>query len=77
MALLDDDSEKYLKDCLDQNQEPDRNQLSGMTREDILNFFYEKEIYNYKNNNWITDFKEDYFKGRKIDYDLVIHLMAK
>src|SRR6056300_47346 len=71
MALLDEDSEKYLKDCLDQNQEPDRNQLSGMTREDILNFFYEKEIYNYENDNWIIDFKEDNFKGRKLDYDLV------
>src|SRR6056300_869734 len=71
MALLDDDSEKYLKDCKQKNQDPDRTQLFGMTRENILNFFYEKEIYNYENDNWIIDFKEDNFKGRKLDYDLV------
>ena len=71
MALLDDESEKYLQDCLKKNQEPDRAELSGLTREDILNFFYEKDIYNYENDCWVTEFKEDFFKGKKLDFDLI------
>ena len=71
MALLDDDSEKYLQDCLKKNQEPDRAELSGLTRENILNFFYEKDIYNYENDCWVTEFKEDFFKGKKLDFDLI------
>ena len=71
MALLDDESEKYLQDCLKKNQEPDRAELSGLTREDILNFFYEKDIYNYENDGWVTEFKEDFFKGKKLDFDLI------
>ena len=45
MALLDDSSESYLKQCNEKNEEPDRTQLVGMGREEILNFFYDTQIY--------------------------------
>ena len=71
MALLDDDSEKYLKDCKQKNQDPDRTQLVGMSREDILNYFYDKEIYKRRENGWEIEFNSEFFKGQKIDFDLV------
>ena len=71
MALLDDDSEKYLKDCKQKNQDPDRTQLVGMSREDILNYFYDKEIYKRRENGWEIEFNSESFKGQKIDFDLV------
>ena len=42
MALLDNNSEEYLKQCNEKNIEPDRTQLIGMTREDILKYFFEE-----------------------------------
>ena len=71
MALLDDQSEKYLKECKEKNQEPDRTKLIGMTREDILNYFYENQIYKLKSNKWTTDFVENQYKGVRLNFDLV------
>ena len=47
MALLDDVSEKHLRECIKNNKEPDRNKLTGMTREDILNYFYDTQIFKF------------------------------
>ena len=71
MALLDENSEKYLKECKEKEQEPDRTKLIGMTREDILNFFYENQIYKFKSNNWTTDFIENQYKGVRLNFDLI------
>ena len=71
MALLDDDSEKYLKECIKNNKEPDRNQLIGMTREDILNYFYDSQIFKFNADKWITDFIADNYKGQRLNFDLV------
>jgi len=71
MALLDENSEKYLKECKEKEQEPDRTKLIGMTREDILNFFYENQIYKLKSNNWTTDFIENQYKGVRLNFDLI------
>ena len=63
MALLDENSEKYLKECKQKEQEPDRTKLIGMTREDILNFFYENQIYKLKSN---FNFTQNFIKVWKI-----------
>ena len=42
-----------------------------MTREDILNFFYENQIYKFKSNNWTTDFIENQYKGVRLNFDLI------
>ena len=69
-GLLDDTSEKYLKECIKNNQEPERDKLIGMTREDILNYFYEFQIFKFDNNKWITDFIPDNYKGQRLNFDL-------
>ncbi|MDC1356649.1 DNA-directed RNA polymerase subunit beta [Pseudomonadota bacterium] len=71
MALLDEKSEKYLKECQEKQEEPDRTKLIGMTREDILNFFYQNQTYKLKSNKWTTDFIENNYKGLRLSFDLI------
>ena len=71
MALLDDNSEKYLSECIKNNKEPDRTQLAGMTREDILNYFYNSQIYKFDLDKWTTDFIANNYKGQRLEFDLV------
>ncbi len=71
MALLDEDSEKYLKECIKNNKEPDRSQLIGMTREDILNYFYDSQIFKLNAGKWVTNFIAENYKGQRLNFDLV------
>ena len=71
MALLDNNSEKYLKECNEKNQEPDRGKLIGMTREDILNFFYQSQAYQLNSQKWTTKFFEGNYKAQRLTYDLI------
>ena len=71
MCLLDDTSDKYLKECIKNNHEPDRNKLIGMSREDILNYFYEFQMFKFDAKKWITDFLPNNYKGQRLNFDLV------
>jgi len=71
MALLDDSSESYLKKCIEKNEEPDRTQLVGMGREEILNFFYDTQTYEYQSNKWTTKFSAENYKGQRLIFDIV------
>ncbi len=71
MALLDNNSEEYLKECNEKNQEPDRSQLIGMTREDILKYFYRSQTYELKSEKWITEFFADNYKSQRLKFDLI------
>ena len=71
MALLDDTSDKYLQECVKNNKEPDRTNLTGMTRDDILNYFYEVQLFKFDSDKWVTDFFEENYKGQRLNFDLV------
>ncbi len=71
MALLDDESEKYLKECIKNNIELDRTKLIGMTREDILNYFYNTQIFELNSDKWVSEFVANNYKGQRLDFDLV------
>ena len=71
MALLDHTSDKYLKECIKNNQEPDRTNLIGMTREDILDYFYDTQLFKFDSNQWVTDFLADNYKGQRLSFDLI------
>ena len=53
------------------NKEPDRTQLSGMTREDILSYFYDSQVFKFDSDKWVTDFIPDNYKGQRLNFDLV------
>jgi hypothetical protein len=68
---LDENSEKYLQKCNEKNQEPDTTKLVGLAREDILNFFYKSQIYQFISGKWVTNFFESNFKGQRLIFDLI------
>ncbi len=77
MALLNDESHEYLKESIKNNQELDRSKLLGMSREEILNYFYGSQIYNLESEKWTTEFIEDNYKGQRLNFDLVDSKKAK
>ena len=42
-----------------------------MTKEEILNFFYDSQEYKLTSKGWITDFVPEKFKNIKLKHDLV------
>ena len=71
MALLDDSSEEYLQKCIEKKEEPDRSKLVGMGRDEILNFFYDSQIYKYNSSVWTTNFSAENYKSQRLNFDLV------
>ncbi len=47
------------------------NLLSGMSREEILNYFYTTNIYTFDAKGWITTYNPDHWKGIKLQKSLV------
>ncbi len=70
-CLFSSSSEEYLKDCADKKIEPDPRKIQGMSREEILNFFYES--IEYKRNKLGWQFKTDlsFYKAKILNYDFL------
>jgi DNA-directed RNA polymerase subunit beta len=47
------------------------NMLTGMSREEILNTFYETVVYRKQKNNWVTNYLPERLRGIKLIHDLV------
>jgi DNA-directed RNA polymerase subunit beta len=71
MALLDNVSEKYVADCAAENIEPDRTKVNGLSRETILNTFYDTVTYARATKGWRTNFAADRFRGARLADDLI------
>jgi len=71
MALLDEASEEYLQQCEAENIEPDRTKVNGLSREAILNKFYENITYTRAKSGWRTEFVADRFRGARLSEDLI------
>ena len=68
MALPDGDSEELFND----NPEGlDPSDISGMSREEILNVFYDSASYKKTKKGWQTSFNADALKGQKLTKDLI------
>ena len=52
-------------------EEVERNKVYGMTSEEILDYFYDKVVYEREKNGWKTTFNAESFRGRKLNVDLV------
>src|SRR6202012_4350400 len=46
-------------------------EVSGMTAEEILNYFYETQTYTREKKGWETEFDAQKMKGMKLNHDLV------
>ena len=49
----------------------DPQEVQGMSAEEILNFFYETQIFTRDKKGWNTDFDAQKMKGMKLNFDLV------
>ncbi len=70
-ALLDEESEKYLEDCKINETPIDQEKLSGLSSENILNIFYDKEVYINDKNGWKTAFSPEMTRPAKLVRDLI------
>ena len=70
-CLFSSASEEYLKDCINKKIEPDSRKVQGMSREEILNFFYDS--IEYKKNKFGWQFKTDlsFYKAKILNYDFI------
>ncbi len=71
MSLLNEESEKYLEGIDKTDSIPDRTKVNGYTPEDLLNHFYEKDIYLKDKSGWKTVFNPHRMRPSKITRDLV------
>ena len=71
MALLDETSEAYLEQCVAENIEPDRTKVNGLSREAILNTFYDTITYSRAKSGWRTAFVAERFRGARLADDLI------
>ena len=77
MALLDEESEAYLAECEKEGIEPERTKVNGLSREAILNEFYEVITYkkqkqsDKKEKGWETAFDASRLRGHRLNHDLI------
>ncbi len=45
--------------------------MFGMTKEEILNFFYDSQMFELKDVGWVSEFNQDKLKNTKLKFDLV------
>ena len=64
-------SERYLEECEINKVEPDIYKISGMTSEEILNFFYESYIFKSHKDGWVVNLDLENFKYKNLPFNLV------
>ena len=71
MALDSPESAKYRAKMASEGQPVDPKQITGMSKQDILNHFYTTTSYKKTKDGWVCDFDAERYKGVKLLYDLV------
>ena len=69
LALDDEKSEKYRKECGD--GEIDYNKLTGLGHQELYSIFYKKKTFLRKKKGWEFDYIKDDYLGSKLNTDLV------
>ncbi len=70
MCLESRETEAYRK-TLKEGEEIDPKYITGMSKEEMLNTFYESVVYKKSKNGWVTAFNKNHLKGIKLEKDLV------
>ncbi|GGF29837.1 DNA-directed RNA polymerase subunit beta [Aliidongia dinghuensis] len=63
LALYDQATQAYLAECEAESKTPDRAHITGMTKEEILSYFYDINPFSRTANGWATAFDPNRFKG--------------
>jgi DNA-directed RNA polymerase subunit beta len=71
MALDSAESEQLRKDREAAGEPVDPHEITGMSAEDVLNFFYDRVSYSKSKRGWKTEFTGDKMRGVKLAADLI------
>ena len=71
MALDSDKTEKLRAERAAEGKPLDPSEVSGMSQEDILNYFYGTVVFTQAKKDWKTEFKPDQLRGTKLTADLI------
>ena len=69
MCLYSNETEEYLKNL--NGEKPDNNQITGMSKEEILNTYYQPIIYKKVLGGWSIPFIKKQYKGLRLSADLI------
>ena len=70
-ALYSAETEQYLRDCKEKDLPANKDMITGMSKEEILNYFYSVVNYKRHKKTWKTAFKPEAMKGIKLAHDLI------
>ncbi|TVQ83682.1 MAG: DNA-directed RNA polymerase subunit beta [Micavibrio sp.] len=71
MALDNDESRKYREKQMKAGKAVDLEKVSGMSKQDILNTFYDKITYTKEKDGWRCAFDPERYRGVKLAFDIV------
>ncbi|MBT6414808.1 DNA-directed RNA polymerase subunit beta [Candidatus Puniceispirillum sp.] len=71
MALPDADSQAYMTACVESGEDIDPSRVVGMSREEILSYFYNAVAYKRDGDGWRFPLNTDKLKGSQLVRDLV------
>jgi len=71
LALDDEKSSAYRKECKKKGLEIDYAKMNGMTHEKLFSFFYKYRKLERKNSGWEFGYLEEDYFGSKLDFDIV------
>jgi DNA-directed RNA polymerase subunit beta len=71
MALPSEASEKLVEDRRKAGKPVDPTEITGMSQEEILNYFYEQIVYKRADKGWVTKFDPERLKGVKLEGDML------
>ncbi|MDJ0896521.1 MAG: DNA-directed RNA polymerase subunit beta [Alphaproteobacteria bacterium] len=69
-ALHGASTEAYLAECAEKGVEPDRRRIVGMSKEEMLTYFYDTLTFLRAKDGWKVDFDPERLRGVKLTSDL-------
>ena len=70
-SLYSKETEEKIAELAKEGKEIDRNEIKGMDKEEILNYFYDVQTFIADKKTWKIKFDAEKMKGMKFDFDLV------
>ena len=70
-SMYSKETEEKIKELAKEGKKIDRNEVKGMSKEEILEYFYEVETYTADKKSWTVPFVPERFKGVKLAFDLI------
>ena len=71
MALDSEKTEKLRAKRAAEGKPLESSEVSGMSQEDILEYFYDTVVFTQAKKGWKTEFKPDHLRGTKLTADLI------